>query len=76
MEFHLRPWNDLDVMSIRELCGVSNAHDARAHEPNASPTPPKFEFEVIPFGDGQSGDNFSVCLVSRVVDGHILSRHT
>jgi len=44
-------WSDL-----RELCGSSTAHDARAHEPNTCPTPSKFEFEVIPFGGGQSGD--------------------
>jgi len=45
-----------DVTSLRELCGAADAHDARAHEPNASPTTSKFEFEVIPFGDGQRSD--------------------
>jgi len=45
-----------DVMSLWELCGASNAHDARSHEPNTCPTPSKFELEVIPFGYGQSGD--------------------
>jgi len=43
-------------MSLRELCDASAAHDARAYEPNASSTPSKFEFEVIPSGDGQSVD--------------------
>jgi len=56
MEFRLRPWSDLDVMLLRELCVASTAYDAGAHEPNASPYPPEFEFEVIPFGDGYSGD--------------------
>ena len=46
MEFPLRPWNDLDIMSLRELCGAWTAHNACAHKPNASPTPPQFEFEV------------------------------
>ena len=55
MDFPLRPWSDLDVM-LRELCGSSTAHDACAHEPNASTIPSKFDFEVVRFDDGQSVD--------------------
>jgi hypothetical protein len=61
-----------DVTLLRELCVASNAHDARAHEPNASPTPSKFEFEVIPFGDGQSGDIKYLASESRCVWSDLL----
>jgi hypothetical protein len=53
-------WSDVDVMSLRELCGALTAHDACAHEPNASFSPSDCEFEGMPFSYRQCADSFSI----------------